>query len=334
MPRLAVIIPYYQRTVGILREALSSVLAQELPADVSVDVIVVDDGSPSPATADTAGLSFAAPFNLTLIQQPNAGAAAARNEGLRQIIDGTDYIAFLDSDDIWKAGHIVQAATALSEGCDFYFSDHSRVGFHGSHFALIDFPPSDAPAGSLKQLSGPLWEIDSRFFFEFFLRRFTAQISTVVYRRATHPTATFQPSLHTSGEDYLFLLEVVSKADKVCFTSEAGVICGAGVNIYYSTFGWDDEGHLRRHMADMLAAYAFRSKLKLSDADAAFLRRRIAGIRANFAFFTARWRLKMRGPWSPELVELTRADPTFWKWYPLALLSVGVRYPLRLFRPA
>jgi len=333
MPHIAVIIPYYQRSPRILRRALDSVLAQKLPPDVFINVIVVDDGSPSPVEPEIKGLAFASPFNLTLVQKTNGGVAAARNEGLKRTDDSTDYIAFLDSDDVWKPEHIAKAVEALGRGYDFYFADHSRTGHHDSHFGYIRFPPSDAPPGSLRQQTGTVWEIDKDYYFGFSLRTFTAQISTVVYRRAARPRAVFQHSLRTSGEDRLFMLEIVARSRKVCFTNEVRVTCGEGVNVYYSTFGWDDEGHLRRHMADILASYALGAALKLSKADARFVKRCIAKERRDFAFFTLRWFLKRRGPWSSELVALTRSDPDFLKWYPLALLSVTVLYPLRLFKP-
>jgi hypothetical protein len=249
---------------------------------------------PSPAALEVDGLAFVHPFTLTLVQTPNGGVAAARDEGLKHTDDSTNYIAFLDSDDFWRPEHIAKAVDALGKGHDFYFTDHNRVGHHESHFAFIDFPPVAAPPGSLKQLAGTLWDIDKDFYFGFSLRRFTAQISTVVYRRAAHPHAAFQISLRTLGEDSLFLLDVVAHSRTVCFTNEVCSTCGDGINIYYSTFGWNKD----------------------------------------FAFFTLRWFLKRRGSWSHDLVTLTRSDPDFWKWYPLALLSVIVLHPLGLYKPA
>lgn len=97
---ISVIIPYFQTREGILRRALTSLLEQTLPADAQVDVIVVDDGSPVPATGEIKGLTFTPPFYLILKQQPNGGVAAARNTALVLVRKETTYIAFLDSDDI------------------------------------------------------------------------------------------------------------------------------------------------------------------------------------------------------------------------------------------
>ncbi len=130
MPVVTVIIPYYQRKPGILRRALTSILRQELPANVDVNVIVVDDGSPLPAKDETEGLLFTPPFNLEIFTQVNSGVAAARNAGLKYAGANTDFIAFLDSDDTWDSRHIAYALESFGNGCDLYFTDNKRVGQH------------------------------------------------------------------------------------------------------------------------------------------------------------------------------------------------------------
>ena len=91
-PRFSVIIPGYNAAATLAR-AIDSVRAQTYPVH---EIIVVDDGS-SDRTADVAR-SFG--DLVTLIQQVNAGVAAARNTGARSATG--DWLAFLDADD-WYA---------------------------------------------------------------------------------------------------------------------------------------------------------------------------------------------------------------------------------------
>lgn len=70
---------------------LASVSAQRRRPD---EVIVVDDGSTDGTQAALAGME-----GVTLIQQANAGPGAARNIGAAAA--SSDYLAFLDSDDLW-----------------------------------------------------------------------------------------------------------------------------------------------------------------------------------------------------------------------------------------
>ncbi len=91
MTRFSVIIPTHNRK-AYLFECLETVFAQTYAPH---EVIVVDDGS-TDGTVEALGEYGA---RIRFIEQPNAGPGAARNRGA-QIASG-DYLAFLDSDDLW-----------------------------------------------------------------------------------------------------------------------------------------------------------------------------------------------------------------------------------------
>jgi glycosyltransferase involved in cell wall biosynthesis len=88
-PQVSVVIPVYNGE-RFLADAIHSVLAQQVSA---VEILVVDDGS----TDGTAGVARSFGDRVQLIQQSNAGAAAARNRGIQQA--RADMVAFLDTDD-------------------------------------------------------------------------------------------------------------------------------------------------------------------------------------------------------------------------------------------
>lgn len=92
---ISVIIPTYNRAELVL-QAVESVLAQTRPAD---EIIVVDDGS----SDDT--LQLLSPLEdrgrVRLLSCQHSGMpGAVRNRGVEAA--GGDYIAFLDSDDLWR----------------------------------------------------------------------------------------------------------------------------------------------------------------------------------------------------------------------------------------
>jgi glycosyltransferase involved in cell wall biosynthesis len=98
--QISVIIPVFNRASTVGR-AIDSVLAQDIYSGSTVGVIVVDDGS-----SDDIGGALR-PFGprVTLLRHPrNSGAAAARNTGIAAA-DG-EYVAFLDSDDVWLPGKL------------------------------------------------------------------------------------------------------------------------------------------------------------------------------------------------------------------------------------
>lgn len=95
-PRVSVIIPTYNRA-DVIAEAIESVLTQTIPA---YEVIVVDDGS----TDKTAEVLSRFGDKILVIRQANAGVSSARNVGINAATG--DWIAFLDSDDIWLPDRI------------------------------------------------------------------------------------------------------------------------------------------------------------------------------------------------------------------------------------
>lgn len=91
MELVSVIIPTYNRAAYIL-EAVESVLSQTYK---HVELIVVDDGS----TDATGELLLQQGEKLTILHTSHEGPGAARNCGIAAARG--DYIAFLDSDDVW-----------------------------------------------------------------------------------------------------------------------------------------------------------------------------------------------------------------------------------------
>lgn len=87
---VSVVIPTFNR-LEMLREAVESVLDQTLPPR---QLIVVDDGS-TDGTWDW----LSSQKGLVPLKQENKGPAAARNFGAK--LAETEYLAFLDSDDLW-----------------------------------------------------------------------------------------------------------------------------------------------------------------------------------------------------------------------------------------
>lgn len=124
-PRVSVVIPTYNR-VGIVPRAIESVLAQTV---TDLEVIVVDDGS-----SDDTGKALAKTFGdrIRYFAQVNQGASVARNRGIEEARG--EWIAFLDSDDLWEKDKIEWQLRALEQfkpqccGCytDTRFLNHSE----------------------------------------------------------------------------------------------------------------------------------------------------------------------------------------------------------------
>ena len=114
MPAISAIIPTYNRADNVCR-AVDSVLAQRWP---DLELIVVDDGS----TDNTAEVLKAYGSRIRYVHQENGGPARARNTGVKNAAG--DWLAFLDSDDLWFPGKLErQMAFIQSTGADICFHD-------------------------------------------------------------------------------------------------------------------------------------------------------------------------------------------------------------------
>jgi len=101
-PLLSVIIPAYNRA-DFLRDALESVINQtyfEKSPSQAWELIVVDDGS----TDSTQEVIRAFGDRIRYLYLPHSGVSTARNLGLSRAAG--EFIAYLDSDDLWKPDKI------------------------------------------------------------------------------------------------------------------------------------------------------------------------------------------------------------------------------------
>ena len=131
---VAAVIPAHNRA-DVLPRALESVLAQRRLPD---EIVVVDDGSIDGTAATVSRYGNA----VTLLGRPRGGVSAARNAGVAA--SSSDFVAFLDSDDVWEPGHLSRMGAAVEatrgRAC-LYFSDLrlDRAQGGGSLWALSGF---------------------------------------------------------------------------------------------------------------------------------------------------------------------------------------------------
>ncbi len=119
MPWVSVVIPTYNRAQQIGR-AIDSVIAQ---GGADCEIIVVDDGSQD-ATGDVIR-----PYGdrVRYVRQDNAGPSVARNRGWRMAQH--DWIAFLDSDDLWKPAKLRRQMELVERtGTRVCFTDIETMG--------------------------------------------------------------------------------------------------------------------------------------------------------------------------------------------------------------
>lgn len=123
VPRVSVIVPCFNAGPYVA-ETIHSVLDQSYH---DFELIAVDDGS-TDRTADI--LASVSDPRMRLYRQANAGPSAARNRGVAE--SRGQYLAFLDSDDVWLPGKLERHVRALERDptlglvySDVFFVDES-----------------------------------------------------------------------------------------------------------------------------------------------------------------------------------------------------------------
>ena len=99
MAKVSVIMPAYN-VAAYIAEAIDSVLAQTV---ADWELVIVDDGS-TDRSGEIADEYAARDPRILVLHQSNRGLSAARNHALRRSCG--EYIAILDSDDVWEPGYL------------------------------------------------------------------------------------------------------------------------------------------------------------------------------------------------------------------------------------
>ena len=248
---ISVVIPFYQRDKGILQKALRSVKAQETSS--SIRVLVVDDGSPVAAEEEIAEMGSSAPESISIFRQANQGPGAARNRGLDEVSPDSDFIAFLDSDDVWEPFHIERAVSILRQGYDVFFANLMQLG------ATV---PAFERAGRIDTQEHLPITGGYGFAKDMIAQIITGNVigtPTVVFSTTRLGDVRFRTEYRRAGEDYLCWLEFARRGAKFAFSTDVHVWCGRGVNIFAGA-GWGKEGHLERLLDEAKLLGVLRSE--------------------------------------------------------------------------
>ena len=122
-PSIAVVCPTYN-SANFITNTLQSVLCQEQLPD---EIIISDDGSKDETLKLVRQILANAPLETRCIvlENSHAGPGAARNAGI--LAASSDFIAFLDSDDLWHPEKILRCHKALSADPSVNFLVHWEV---------------------------------------------------------------------------------------------------------------------------------------------------------------------------------------------------------------
>jgi glycosyltransferase involved in cell wall biosynthesis len=145
-PEVTVVIPTRDRW-GTIRASLGGALRQ---AHVNLEVVIVDDGSSTPAPE---GVEELADDRVSVVRNERSrGVAAARNAGISRARG--KWVAFLDDDDLWSPRKLrIQVDAALSAGAYFAYSGAVVVDRRLAVLTRYDTPDPDTLTRNLLRLN-------------------------------------------------------------------------------------------------------------------------------------------------------------------------------------
>ena len=274
--RVAVVIPFYQRTRGILIGTVRSVLEQTGADDPRI--VIVDDESPISAREELAGLQLEAGEKLIIVEQANKGAAGARNKGLDSLPSNAEFVAFLDSDDIWTPNHLANALFAMRQGYDFYFSDFYQLGqsvtaFERARRINVKGHPLVAGSDHIHEFQADM--VDQ------ILTGNILGTSVIVYNRDKMHDIRFRENFRHTGEEYIFWIDLALRSRKIAFSDLPECRYGAGVNIY-SESSWGQEKFLSVIVDEVKYRKEIIADYRITDSQRRYLEDRIRALRCNF----------------------------------------------------
>ena len=135
MRKISVVCPTFNSALFV-ENTLASVLTQKLPPH---ELIISDDGS-SDNTVEVVEnylRKYSVAFSWRVIRNSHRGPGATRNVGILNA--EADWIAFLDSDDLWEENKLELIANAINSNPDVNFICHDELCIekNGNTFNLI-----------------------------------------------------------------------------------------------------------------------------------------------------------------------------------------------------
>lgn len=194
--RVTVIVPVYNGA-ATLGATLASIAAQSM---ADWQAIIVDDGS-TDASADIARQFCARDSRFRLIQQANAGVAAARNSGISAA--QSPLVAPIDADDLWHPDCLHRLCDALD--------DAGTVAAFAYGFSRT----IDAAGHVLRSVAHH--RVQGRALGAMLIHNFVGNGSAAVFRRdAVLAAGGYDGALRAAGvegcEDYLLMLRLLQRS--------------------------------------------------------------------------------------------------------------------------
>ena len=184
--KVSIITPLYNGE-RFLSQTIESVLAQTY---TDWEMMIINDGSTDNSLA--VARSYAdKDARIQVYSQPNAGSAAARNNGIRRATGR--YIALLDADDLWEPWFLKQQLKLMEEKkCLLVYGAHKRINEDNEEVLQPFIPPE-------------------RVTYKDMLRTCSITCLTGLYDTVPYGKIYLHEEFRSLRDDYIYWLEILRK---------------------------------------------------------------------------------------------------------------------------
>lgn len=202
-PKVTVIIPAYNAE-KFIEKSVGSVLNQTYG---ELELIVVDDGSKD-STPSILEKIAAEDRRLRPMRVPNGGPAEARNRALEAMDRATDYVMFMDADDILKPDTLEYAVKTAQNGSDMVIFGFTILNTDGTSNDYCE-PGKTVLRGDMKTDLALLYKAN-----------LLNQVWAKLYRADLIMENGIRFQDYRWGEDRLFIYDCLEKAEKLAVLPE------------------------------------------------------------------------------------------------------------------
>lgn len=147
---MSIVMPSYN-SERFIAESIASVQAQTYG---DWELLVVDDLSTDGTVAVAEGIAKNDSRVLVFSNERNSGAACSRNRALREAKG--DWVAFLDSDDLWEPRKLEkQLAFMCENGCSFSYAEYETMDEGGKPFGRRFSGPARITRAGMRRYCWP-----------------------------------------------------------------------------------------------------------------------------------------------------------------------------------
>jgi glycosyltransferase involved in cell wall biosynthesis len=243
--KVSVIIPTFNRA-KFIPSAVESVINQQYD---NTEIIIVDDNSTDNTQAIVQSLQDKYPYIIYCHNERTKGPSGARNTGILKATG--DYLSFLDSDDVWLEGHLMNGVRILNgyPDIDVLFGNFNIVDYETGELKYNFFDQKKL-LHTLKseRLENGLIKLQDNLFIALIQENFFSLCSLIMRKDICKNILLDEAIMFAEDRDFAIKLYKIANATLAYRTNPVFVAYKHNLNIYNKAISTSGGEVLKAHL--------------------------------------------------------------------------------------